>query len=451
MGPVTGRAKATSCLLAVLVTTAVAGCGGDTGEGTGATGEWRPWQTTFKAGEDEEGAEEYACAEGMPRPGLLRCSGRGFDSQALRSYDGAPVKAARPSADAQDFGKSGGLILRHVYGRAEIRALDPDTGKSRWKHTASLAPAVLTSDGAVSVEWKRPEGKPTSVEDAAPGGDLIVRDPETGKESARIPTPDDRWCFPLAPFGPDGATYAACEDLQRDGRLDMARDKPLAGKFTVHRVDPRREKLAELAKPAPEKADGHEYDPVYLGGDDGDLLFLLRDGEWSYGEEYEEAPRALGDAEYGDLLRVDAETGEQRRVPAVDSVPRGSYPSLSGGRLMFLSPDTRTTVAADPATGKRLWTAKSPFKRNSVPVAAPSRGEVYACDARGRLLARDLKTGKELRRSEKARTEGSPGGPLELPSVNLVGDSLVTTAGNTVFSVSPKDLDAKPDSRRTVG
>ncbi|MBA0053187.1 hypothetical protein E0L36_20610 [Streptomyces sp. AJS327] len=445
-----GRARTMPSLLAVLAMTAAAGCGADTGEDTRSEGEWRPWQTTFKAGEDERGAERYACDADMPRSGLLRCSGRGFDSEALRSHDGAPRKTTRPSADAEDFGKSDGLLLRHVYGRAEIRAVDAESGKTRWKHTASRAPAVHTSDGAVSVEWKRPDGERTPVDDAGPGGDLIVREPASGEESARIPTPKDRWCFPLAPFGPEGDTIAACEDLQRDGQLDLAQDEPLVGKFTVHRVDAEKEKLTELEKLEPEKSDEREYEPVYLGGDDGDLLFLLRDGEWSYGEEYDEEPRALGDAKYGDLLRVDAKSGKQHRVSAVDDVPRGSYPSLSGGRLTFLSPDTRTTVAADPATGKHLWTAKSPFQRNSVPVVSPSQGEVYTVDARGRLLARDLKNGEELRRSETTRTKGSPGGPLELPSLNVVDGSLMVTAGNTVFSVSPKDLDAKPDSRHTV-
>lgn len=460
-----GRPRGGPRLLAALAVLAAAGCG-TAGPDSGDE-EWRPWQTTFRAGADEDGAEEYGCVPDLPRAGLLRCSGRGFDHEALRAYDGSPRKAAGPGASARDFGRTGDVLLTQVesyhetgkvesgykegFERAEIRAVDPDTRKPRWSRTASLAPAALTSDGAVSTEWRRPDGHAASGgAQTGPGGDLIVRDPATGHERARVPTPGDRWCFPIAPFGARSGTYAVCELRQRDGVRLTADDEPIAGKLTVHRVDARAEKLVELADLAPESAEGHTYDPVYLGGHGGDLLFLLTDGRWSYGEEYDEAPRGAGDAEYGGLLRIDADTGEQRRVPRTEGVPRGSYPKLTGGRLAYLSPDTRTTVVADPGSGERLWKAHSPYDRNSVPVVSPERGEVYACDTRGRLLVRDLKDGKELRRAETARTKGSPGGPLELPSLRLTDGALVVSAGNTVFSVDPKDLDAEPAVRHTV-
>ncbi|WP_419997833.1 protein kinase domain-containing protein [Streptomyces boninensis] len=404
-------------------------------DGAGAE-DWRPWQTTFSGG--KASTVSFGCTDAGR--GQLQCSGGGFTGETLNAGDGSPVKDAADGSplwnDGRwqyrgDIGRRDGLVFTRSEdgkgddGRSVIRAVDDRTRKERWSHDIVDGAAALTGDGVIGTQWKKADRDTATV---GPGGDLTVWDPESGKEEARIETPDDRWCRPVAA---SSRTYVLCDDMDRTGGA-------LPMETKVYGLDAKKEKLTETAT-LKNDAESPRGFPGYEAVHDGDLLFVPEAAE---GEEYT--------AVHKELLRVDGRTGKLRRIELPSDLPGNSAPSLSGGTLFFTTRSGEVT-AVDPDTGKRRWQATSPFGRLSAPAASPSRGEVYFTDGYGRLLVRDRTSGKELRRSETRRTELERGETLDLfATVRLTDGILVVAAGKTVFSVAPDDLDAKPQDRHTV-
>lgn len=409
---------------------------------------WKPWQTDFKGGHRDAGPsedEENSCTSEEPwekHAGELLCMGTGFRGERIRLTDGAHKRTR--TGEPSDFAYSEGLVhtLTEDVGddgklKNHVRALDEKTGKERWKH-GTRASAVRTHDGVVGAEqtrthWGPGQKTPAEREEdrrprSEPGGDLIGWDPESGEEKWRAGTPDDKWCTPLEA---DGLTFASCVGKEFK-----------AEPVTLYRVESGEGKAHRLAEVGTDTDTGG-VGSKFLGHDERSLVFVPSEAAQPW------------DADYEELVRVDARTGKKRTVELPDGIP-DSRPDLEAGTVYFRESDgkERKLIAVDATSGKKLWERKQPFEQLSAPEVSRKLGEVYFADSKGRIAALDRATGEEHWRAEAPRAEdgGTRTDELQAPSsVTLVHDALVVSAGNTVYSVSPADPSARPEKHRTVG
>lgn len=424
---------------------------------------WQPWRTSFHGGGADDGpaGEENRCVAGTaaasreddatPQPSRgtaasrLNCDGTGFRDETLRVRDGAHLpKSAEPDR-ASDFSRRDGLAFTVEMKESEmergaldsvhtVRALDAETRETRWSHDVRST-AVRDGDTIVGDEATRVTNRPEDgdYEDwsarSAPGGDVVGWDARTGEERWRISTPEDEWC---APTQVADRAFVTCRDDEFQGdRVTWYRwegeGDPELRRFYRHK-------------------EAESDDALPVGIDDGDLLFLPAEGN--------EFPP---DRRFGDLVRVDPQSGERARqhLPS-KAIGTGATPYLVGGKLYFARElaDHRTRlVVVGAEDGEQRWQATTSLKYASAPAVAAHRDEVYLADPAGRLVAFDGESG--AKRWQTTRTPARDGGtdPGEMDarsSVTLAAEVLVVSAGDTVFSVSPDDPEAKPESEHRV-
>ncbi|WP_419997832.1 protein kinase domain-containing protein [Streptomyces boninensis] len=386
---------------------------------------WRPWMAKFphrQQGDDTGTANACELPATGPRNRLV-CSGTQNGGGWLDARTGEKLPDSEPP-DRADFGHRGGLtyVKTGEAGDDGVRAVDSRTRKERWKHDIS-GTAVLTRDGVVAHErmpyrTEEEEEGPTIVE-SDPGGDLVVRDPETGKERFRLPPPggkDGKGCLP---FAVGDLTYATCGPA--DAVYDVQPDNPNGPRPVLYRLDREKEKLDRV---------GTLPKGRLLGRDGGDLLYLPVSEIPSY-EPGAKPPK--------EIVRMDARSGEQRRVELPDGLGLDPHAYEAAGDLYILRRERGEVTSVDARTGEVRWKRRTTLTGLSAPTVSVRRDEAYFADRQGRLVALDRETGEERWRAETPRSGG--GGAA---SIELVRDVLVVSAGNTVFSVSPDDPRATP-------
>lgn len=462
--------------LAVLGLCLATGCGAEQGADSGADraarepAGWQPWQTSFHGGGRDDGplGEVNSCTRGLApgsddqpsgtrraaAKGPLYCDGTRFRDQPLRVRDGAHQPKERKPERRSDFARAGGMVFVDgrsddapaaeagaLDGEREVRGLDEKSREQVWDQPVRTSGVHHAADGGAgsilgderTAITNRPEDG--DYEDWSPvyepGGDVISWDARTGKEQWRLKTPRDQWCSPVVVAGHPLVT---CEDdQQREGTLTWYRLD--AGKGDG---EPSMKRLYQQRQ--------HPQDGGALGVDAGALVFLPTE-------------RDYGDREFTGLVRVDLASGEQRTKPLPDAVRKGASPQLIAGDVYFEQPGSgsdrkeQELLVVDAGSGAERWQESTGMKHPSDPVVSTRRDEVYLVDPAGRLVAFDRESGDERWRTERNRAEDGGTNPGEMDahsSVTLVRDVLVVSTGNTVYSVSPTEPEAKPRDTHRV-
>lgn len=414
--------------------------------------DWRPWLTSFHAGDPDAGpADANQCttsdiygdydepAEDESTVEAVRCLGTGFVDETLSLVDGTHDPDA-PKPVKGDFAKVGDVVLNDDYtdvegsngvfpGFARVRGLAEGSRDVRWEHRvreASLyhAPGdVVVGDEATDITNLPEDGDYEDwTPDYQPGGDIIAWDPVSGEEKWRVSdTPKDQWCSP--------------EQVNDQLLVSCRAEQYERGEATWYRVDPESEKLRELYK---HTSDGGARYSQPLDVVDGSLVFLRTDDATLPGPQ--------------ELVLVDRETGEKQVKPLPEKI-RGKAVLADGDLYFWQDSPERKLVAVDALTGERRWVSDTRFEYASQPAVSAARGEVYVADPAGRLAAFDQETGEEKWRTEEARAEDGGTNPDEMDpvsAVRVVRDLLVVSTGNTVFTVSPDEPDAEPEDVHRV-
>ncbi|MEU1665702.1 PQQ-binding-like beta-propeller repeat protein [Streptomyces sparsogenes] len=369
---------------------------------------WRPWRADLSVATPGPPLVygQSGCAPGAT---AVYCGGDGFTvarvdaaTGRIRWRWGTAPQRARP------IGVRDGVV--YVYRELDqsgrrVVALDAATRERRWEREASpSASAVLFSGGLLTLSAQHTE--------------LIAYD-TSGEPLWRSPARAGSFCEPTV-LG--GVPYALCAPTDHNG---LAAEGP----YTLLRLDPADGAQSELAT-LPRKT-------LTLGAVRGQPLFLVpQTAKDVYDSGYERP--------YNALVRVDPRTGGTKRT-ALSHTMRGSATLLNGVVYFVEGNGTVSAVSAD--TGKRLWRRATDTENLSVPVASEKYGRLYFCNRFGRLLALDTRTGKEAWHTAALNDIGSTSSENP-PSVSLVKDAIVATAGNTAFSVRP-DRPTAPASART--
>lgn len=454
----------------VVVLCGVTGCGasgeGASGDGAGerdqpreeSTSEWVPWQTTFH-GVKEKGSGpsanfERVCLRGvvpdsaeaeanelggrMPggegREGLLDCRVTGSRGELLEFADGRHRSSELTPERTWDSGRTDGVVINSERPTADLGNPDLDryVGKARalkernreviWQRKVRSA-SVYDSGLVIGDELTKITNKPKDGDfedwsaDFQPGGALIAWDAKGGRQKWRIKPPTAK---------------DLCSPQRAGDQVLVTCDQGIASERVWYRLDQEKRKLVRLHKEPLAQRD------TALIGADGDFLLFLPSRNMFEDKR-----------EFTDLVRVDSRNGERQRRKLPGSIPQGARPSLVHGTIYFQDPLGGDVIAVDPTTGEKRWQRELPMDDPSAPTVSTKRDEVYFVDPAGRLTALDRKTGEERWRTRKARAEDGgtkPNGLRALSTATLVEDDiLVVAAGNTVFSVTPEDPEAKPE------
>ncbi|WP_200301171.1 protein kinase domain-containing protein [Streptomyces adelaidensis] len=372
---------------------------------------WRPWRTPLR---NDEGFPAEYVATGYKEPACLTdgtdlfCGGTGFvvtqvdaATGELGWRQGTLPQTSRP------IGLRDGLVLVYEEPDATERhmvALDTETGKRRWARTISASETPqLFSGGLLTLTADHQR---------------FVAYTTAGEELWRSPVPSAKSCVPKAL---DDAPYALCWE---------GRDFLDASPFTVVRLDPADGTLRELA-PLPKKT-------LALGAVGGQPLFVAAENtEEVYQEGYERP--------YNAFVRVDPESGKVTRIPLKRSL-RGAA-TLVDGVVYFVRTNGWVT-AVSASSGEELWERTTETENLSAPVVSQARDEVYFVNRFGRMPALDGETGAELWRADALDDPGDIAAEAP-PTVVLVEDAIVATAGDTAFSVRPDRPTARPSTSTT--
>lgn len=324
----------------------------------------------------------------------LYCGGKGFAVAKVDAASGRVIWRSGVSVqNARPIGVQDGLV--YVYQQSQgtrwVVALDADTKKPVWTHETNVGePAYLFSGGLLAMS-------PDSTHYVAYG--------TSGQILWQTPAPDGVYREPVV-LG--GVPYG----------LSSPGTGPGQGQVTLTRLDPANGTQRQLAT-LPQKA-------LSVGAIGGRPLFLAPQTAEDVQESGYERP-------YTTLLRVNPGAGTVSRIP-LPRVLRGSA-TLLDGVVYFVQADG-TVTAVSATTGKQLWRKPTGVKNLSAPALSSAYGRVYLAGRSGRLLALDSRTGAEAWRTA-ALDAGATGADALPPSVLLVKDAIVATAGDTAFSVGP--------------
>lgn len=352
---------------------------------------WRPWRTKLRY--DVRGVpldyDDPGCvAEGS----ALFCGGTGFTAVRIDAATGRTGwrTGTRPQG-ARPIGVRDGLV--YVYEDPDDRtrrvvALDAATGHRRWQRDISKSGQAVLYDGGLLT--------------LAPDYSSFVAYGPSGKELWRARSLDE-YCTPSV-LG--GVAYALCSKGTEAGQAPVGLMKLGPGSLT---------EKATL----PEKSEA-------LGAVDGQPLFLAAQTAKDVYEAGYERP-------YNALLRVAPDTGRVSRTPLAR--PLAGAATLVDGVVYFVRSDGLVTaVSAD--SGRQLWQKVTDVESLSAPAVSRTYGRVYFANRFGRLLALDSRTGAALWRTSALADPGDKAQDHP-PSVLLVKDAIVATAGDTAFSRSP--------------
>ncbi|MFJ9345409.1 PQQ-binding-like beta-propeller repeat protein [Streptomyces sp. NPDC101237] len=352
---------------------------------------WRPWTTKLRY--DVKGVPlDYDSPGCVTRGDALFCGGTGFIAARVDAASGRVLwRAGTRPQGTRPIGVRDGLVYVYEDPNDRIRrlvALDAATGHRRWQRDINKSqPAVLYDDGLLTL---------------SPDYESFVAYGPSGKELWRAPSLDE-YCTPAA-LG--GTPWALCSRGTEAGQAPVELMKPEAGS------------LSEVAR-LPEKA-------LPLGAVGGQPLFLAPQTAKDVYESGYERP-------YDALLRVATETGEVGRTPLAH--PLTGAATLVDGVVYFVRSDgVVTAVSAD--SGRQLWQKVTDVESLSAPAVSTTRRRVCFANRFGRLLALDSRTGAALWRTSALADPGDKAQDYP-PHVLLVGDAIVATAGDTVFSRGP--------------
>ncbi|BBC31558.1 hypothetical protein SGFS_028520 [Streptomyces graminofaciens] len=360
---------------------------------------WQPWRTPLR---HDNGLPAEYISSGYKRPGCasdgtdLYCGGSGFVVTRVDAASGEMGwRYGTLPQTSRPVGVRDGLVYVYEEPDTDSRrlvALDTGTGKRRW--TTAVSPnetSHLFSGGLLTLTADNRH---------------FVAYSTAGEKLWRSSVPSAVNCVPTSL---DEAPYALC--WKGDDLLENSR-------FTLVRLDPADGTRRELAT-LPKKS-------LALGTVDEQPLFLAAETTENVYQDGYERP-------YNALLRVDPGSGKITRV-ALKSAVRGSA-TLVGGVVYFVRTDG-TVTAVSATSGKELWKESTDTESLSAPAVSAERDEVYFANRFGRLLGLDRATGSELWRTEAIDDPGDIAAEAP-PTVLLVEDAIVATAGDTAFSVSP--------------
>ncbi|ADI08719.1 putative serine/threonine protein kinase [Streptomyces bingchenggensis BCW-1] len=368
---------------------------------------WRPWQASLR--DTTPGPplvyQQSGCVSDAT---TLYCGGTGFSVAAVDAATGhVRWRYGDSPQQARPIGVRDGVL--YVYQESEgngrrVVALDADTKKQRWQQEISgSGSAALFSGGVLTLS----DGEREFIAYGT-SGELLWRSP------ARA----GAFCDPTV-LG--GVPYALCSSIDKNG---LATEGP----YTLLRLDPADGTQRELAT-LPKKS-------LLLGAFHGQPLFLApQTAKEVYDEGYVRP--------YNALIRVDPRTGGTKRI-ALSHTMYGKATLLNGVVYFIETNGTISAVSAD--TGRRSWRRATDLESLSAPVESKKYGRLYFCNRFGRLLALNTRTGEEAWRITALNDVGI-GAVAVPPSVMLIKDAIVATAGYTAFSVRPDRPSAWPSGQ----
>ncbi|MCX4907826.1 serine/threonine-protein kinase [Streptomyces sp. NBC_00878] len=359
--------------------------GGDSGgrsdPGTGrraVADTFRPWVT--KVGTAQAGMSK--CAYGG---GALRCAAPGVLAASIDPLDGK-VRWTRKAEGAGDGTTvapvlSGGLVHVVTPDRAQLVALDPDTGRTRWTLDLSAYNGSVQHAGD-TVLLTSPDGMVTGVDGKT--GDRLWRERVAGAAQP-----------PFAYFGGELA-YATTLGADNVSTQVIAVDLRTGDIRWRHRLD-------------------GVLSPV--GVEEG-TLWLTEENS------YQETVSVVG---------YTSGTGDVRRIPLALRLP-STTAALHDGTVSLLATGG-ALVAVDVEAGKQRWRLETSVSRGSEPTADGRTLYVTAPD--GRLLAVDARTGRLLGQTRPRLSNGGTAGVVaEVPAPLVVGDRVYGSAPDgSVFAV----------------
>ncbi|MFF0087060.1 PQQ-binding-like beta-propeller repeat protein [Streptomyces canus] len=383
---------------------AVNALGGD--EGTAARtptlpAGWRPWQTTLRLGPVSDTMLDSGPPGCVAEATVLYC---GAEGSTVAKVDAATGRVIWRSGDSTQngtpYGVRNGLVYVAEQSEGEFRtaALDTATGERRWARDTPNGGSVVFSGGLLTTT-----------------GDIrgfIAYDASGRKLWQSRKT---AYCDPLSLAG---VPYAECTIAGEPGHVPV----------TLLRLDPADGTAHKLAA-LPIGSKG-------LGQSDGEPVYAQPAAAANQDGEIE------SERQYTTLLRVNPRTGAVRAVPLTRTL-RGA-PTLLGDDVVGFARTDGTVTAVSATDGKQLWQRPTGMEGLSQPVVSAAYGRIYFSNRIGRVLALELSTGAELWRTSAVDVLGDASQDWA-PSLVLVKDTIVATAGNTVFSVGPDGPGTQPD------
>ncbi|MFF0744093.1 protein kinase [Streptomyces sp. NPDC004111] len=374
---------------------------------------WRPWQAELPvenpaADQPAAGAGNVRCLTAGP---ATYCGGYDLRSVRLDQATGrilwqAKARRKGPSDGTVNNSAPLGAVPEAVLvsevdsdGAARLVSLSATDGSRLWERQA--APDVYMSGAVV--------GR-LAVGPGLKGDALVARDMVSGETRWTSFDPEGLRCNPLAM---QGKLYAKCADDRGD--------EP--NRITYLRYD------AATGRPTRIATYGEGYELV---GETGERLVFAK---WSRTDPDSAARHANGAGEFAALELRDPTGARPVETVRLDR-PRTGTPRLVGDTLCFVNP-AGTVGALSAASGKGRW--ETPLKVPGLGLPQPDRANrvLYVPAVDGRVLALDLRTGKELWRSA-ARGGRAVDGAEPVMTVRTGGALLVTRTDRTVFGIAPE-------------
>ncbi|MGW0570209.1 protein kinase domain-containing protein [Streptomyces tauricus] len=357
---------------------------------------FRPW--VRKVGTGREGMAK--CTYGG---GALLCAGPGVLAGALGPRDGK-VRWTRSVKTGEDSSVSapvlsGGLVHAVTAAGGQVVALDPATGRTRWKLNTSVYGGGAQYAGD-TVLLTSGDGTVTGV------------DGKTGKRlwSGRVA---DGAQPAFAYFGGDLA-YATTLTSDGTGTQVIAVDPRTGDVRWRHRLD-------GLLTPV-----GTRKDTLWLTAENASQETRSIVGYTPGGA----SGSASGDASGG------ASGGEKEQRIALD-LPLPSASAALHGDAVYLLAAGGALVAVDIEAGKQRWHRETSVSRASAPTADDRNVYVSAPD--GRLLAADVRTGKLVGQTPPRLGDDGERVVAEVLAPMVVGDRVYASAPDgSVFAVDAR-------------
>ncbi|MEV6312120.1 PQQ-binding-like beta-propeller repeat protein [Streptomyces sp. NPDC051840] len=389
------------------------GGGGEGGKGDSAVAPgpalpdgFEPWSRTVKGGR-EDIPDELRC---VARGDALFCGGGSVVATRVSVLDGSSEWTAKsPGVPVQGLhlvGATEDTVLGYRFAaedapqdpRAEVVALDAVSGRELWSvPTGAQSTAVTgrTQDAVVA-------GSLVVTVDAA-NSRFEARDAHSGDTAWRAEFPAGSQCAPVL-MG--AQLLAMCATRAEVDALEVRRP-------TIRTIDAAGGELG-----GPIAVDG----PAVPVGSSGGSLVLL--------QEHREGTALTG---YDGVVRVDPATRKVDRSRLRKTY--GGTPGMADGTV-YVSGQTGSIAALDPATGREKWTRQTEVEGASGPVAG--LGAVYFSSATGRVIALASDDGERLW-ATGPRADGLTGEQGASPRVTVAGRVVVVAAdGNTLFAFDGK-------------
>ncbi|MFI5803841.1 PQQ-binding-like beta-propeller repeat protein [Streptomyces sp. NPDC051561] len=375
---------------------------------------WRPWKAALPSDGTPYTPDQIRETGCLTAGSATYCGGIGTHLARLDQASGRTVWTAKarrldPRSDSLNDSRPVAADDRTVFvaeddgvgsGRYRLVALDAADGHRRWQQEV---PYANRSSAAIVDRLVLLPG-------AAPG-EVVARDSVTGAVRWRSAPPPGLLCDP---FRMERNLYGDCRNQKAGAAL----------RTTYVRYDRATGKQTRITG---------TYDRTHqlLGEFEGQLVFA----RW---RQNDVADASLHDESRGDfdaLVTVDP-TGARSVLPAaLPQLPAGA-PWLSGRVVYFVHPGG-VVSAHSAVNGEQLWRTDSEVPNLGRPATDASGRHLYVPALDGRVLAFDVRTGKEVWRSAALPGRAAPNSPPVM-AVRAGAALVVTRPDATVFGVAPK-------------